>query len=119
MTVKTEKAIEWKKKVWDNLTFDIMKDYYSINGIEYGEGQEISKAMDEHVEILKNLGYYGRDAETSKFNDNSNRNSEESESVMARMSMIPPDENHMFVKGTEWDVEGSETKGPQMKSRFS
>jgi len=30
----------------------------------------------------------------------------ESEDVLARLKMIPPDENHLFVRGTEWEVEG-------------
>ncbi len=34
--------------------------------------------------------------------------SNENENVIARMKMIPPDMNHMFVRGTKWGVKSVE-----------
>jgi len=55
--VKTEKAIAWKKRVWDHLTFDIVSDYFFINKISADE-EELFHIFEPHREILKELKYY-------------------------------------------------------------
>lgn len=104
--VKTERALAWKERVWDKLTFDVVRDYLTVNGIVPKDSSEVSRAFEEHAEILKKLGYYGSRLEGKYFPDKSNSIPSESESVLARLRMIPPGENHLFVKGTEWEVEG-------------
>jgi len=104
--VKTPKSLEWKQKKWGKLTFDVAKDYLSLNGIEHANEVEINEAFKEHKELLKELGYYGTNVSDIQPPDDSNRIPEESKSVLERMKRIPPDENHEFVRGTEWEVEG-------------
>lgn len=104
--VKTEKAVEWKKKVFKKLSFDIIKDYLMISNTIPKSSDEIDKAFEEHVKILKKLGYYKAKLEGKKFLDKSNSIPKEEENVLVRLQMIPPNENHLFVKGTQWEVEG-------------
>lgn len=104
--VKTEKAERWKRDVWENLSFDVVKDYLFMNRITEYSRREIDEAFQQHAELLKELGYYGRKLEGRKFPDHSNDVPREVKSVLDRLKMIPPDENHEFVRGTEWEVEG-------------
>ena len=100
------RAEVWKKEVWDKLTFDILKDYLLFNGIEPKDASEIDKAVSEHVERLNTLGYLGRAVDELKPEDDTNILLNESSAVMERMRRIPPGENHEFVRGTPWEVEG-------------
>ncbi|HDD44290.1 MAG TPA: DNA cytosine methyltransferase [Candidatus Desulfofervidus auxilii] len=104
--VKTKKAEKWKREVWEKLTFDIIKDYLFVNNIKESSIKELDSAFHQHAELLKELGYYGKPLEEREFPDRSNAVSKEIKSVLDRLKMIPPDENHEFVKGTEWEVEG-------------
>lgn len=106
--VGTAMALKWKEKVWKRLTFDAVDDYLSANKIIHrvGDEEEIKKAFDEHGTVLKELGYYKKRIDDKEFADDSNKVSDESKNVSERMKMIPPDENHLFVKGTKWNVEG-------------
>lgn len=104
--VGTPKALEWKKNVWEKLTFDAVQDYLMLNKIEPTGKKEMAEAFAEHAELLKELGYLGTKVSTLKCTDGSNKIPNESEKVLERMKRVPPDENHEFVRGTEWEVEG-------------
>lgn len=102
----SEKALAWRDNVWSKLTFDVIKDYLAVNAIIPVGNHEIKKAVQEHVRVLKELGYYKKRIEGRHYPDGSNVIPTEAESVLERQKMIPPDENHLFVKGTKWEVEG-------------
>jgi len=104
-SVKTERALVWRKE-WEKLSFDAVTDYLKLNEIVPKSKGEMEEAFSEHAEVLKKLGYLGIRLEGRYFPDKSNDLPEGSESVLARLRMIPPGENHLFVKGTEWEVEG-------------
>ena len=104
--VKTKSAEKWKQEVWERLSFDITKDYFLVNKIETSSLKEADKAFQHHEELLKELGYYNRKLEEAEFPDCSNIIPKETQSVLDRLRMIPPGENHEFVKGTVWEVEG-------------
>lgn len=103
----TSDAMQWKKNVWDNLTFDVVEDYIFVNGIKNTSGKELSDAFNEHEKILKQLGYFGKNVRDEMFGDGSNEIPKESSSVMERMYRIPPGQNHLTVRNTEWDVKGT------------
>jgi DNA (cytosine-5)-methyltransferase 1 len=102
----TDQAKSWRDKIWKNLTFDVVKDYLFINNIKLDQRNilEIEEAFEEHVSVLKELGYYHKNLEGRNFEDGSNNLLGESEAVAERMRMIPPDENSTFVDGTKWQV---------------
>ncbi|MEM2130595.1 MAG: DNA cytosine methyltransferase [Candidatus Bathyarchaeia archaeon] len=102
----THKASEWKKQIWLSLTFDVIKDYLSVNKIQPKNREEIDNAFADHVELLKELGYYNIRVADLKSPDGSNDIPNESAEVLERMRQIPPDENYEFVRGTTWEVEG-------------
>ncbi|BAA79854.2 DNA methyltransferase [Aeropyrum pernix spindle-shaped virus 1] len=104
--VGTERAFEWKRRVWDRLTFDIISDYLSFNGIKHADKQELEEALMQHEVLLKELGYYGRPVYSLKLPDSTTEPPYEGKAVVERMKRIPPDENHEFVRGTRWEVEG-------------
>jgi len=104
--VGTPTALEWKQKVWDKLTFDAVEDYLLANKVKDACEGELEEAFKEHEELLRELGYYGVKVSELKVPDGSNLLPRESNLVVERMKRIPPDENHEFVRGTEWEVEG-------------
>lgn len=104
--VGTEKASDWKNNTWINLSFDVVEDYLKINSISPSFSKEMDEAFEEHTEILQKLGYYKNKIEGKVFDDGSSDIPNESEEVLERQSMIPPDKNCEFVKGTKWEVEG-------------
>ena len=94
---------------WENfkkLTFDVVRDYLALNDIAGNDSREADKAFEEHRAVLKKLGYYNSRVEGKFFLDKSNILPNEKEAVLERLKMIPPGENHSFVKGTRWEVEG-------------
>jgi len=103
--VGTKKALDWKKRVWKKLTFNIVDDYLVANKIAQKDEKETEMAFHEHGKILKELDYYRRKIEGRKFPDSSNDLPNEGENVIERMKMIPPDMNSGFVDGTKWKVE--------------
>ncbi|MEM2058305.1 MAG: DNA cytosine methyltransferase [Thermoproteota archaeon] len=104
--VGTPRATEWKRSTWDKLTFDIIKDFLAVNGIEAHDSGEVEEAFREHEAVLKELGYFGVNISGVTSPDGSNTLRKESPSVLERMKRIPPDQNHEFVRGTKWEVEG-------------
>jgi len=105
------KAAEWRERVWDKLDLDdIRHDYFFVNQIEETPADlaEYDLAMEEHRSILRDLGWLGRPIYEQDYPDQTHRAPRLSKDVVDRMSMIPPDENHEFVKGTPWEVEGKD-----------
>lgn len=99
-------ALNWKKTRWDNLSFELFEDYESLNKIKNFSDEEIKKAMREHKEVLKMLGYYKKPLEDVNFPDDSNKLPNEQKRVTERMRRIPPGANYQIVLGTQWQVRG-------------
>jgi len=101
-------ANEWKANVWDNLSFDIEQDYLLANRLHASDEMQkvaLDAAFEEHGALLRELKFAGASV-TSLNADPHNVIPKESAEVSERMMMIPPDENHEFVRGTRWEVEG-------------
>ena len=104
--ISTDTSEQWRERVWKKLTFDVMNDYLMVNSIKQANSKEIEKAINEHKEVLNKLGYWGRPVAELNTEDNSNILPNESAGILERMRRIPPGENHDFVRGTKWEVEG-------------
>ena len=104
--VGTKYSYEWKKRVWDKLTFDVIEDYINFNGILVRSRDELDTAFEEHSRLLKELRYYDMPVSKLDSPDGSNKLPSESAEVIERMKRIPPGENHEFVWGTRWQVKG-------------
>jgi DNA (cytosine-5)-methyltransferase 1 len=103
--VGTLRAQKWKESA-SVLTFDVVKDYINLNRIEPKNEGEVADAFAEHSKILEELGYYGVRISDLECPDGSNKIPREPATVLERMRRIPPGENHEFVRGTKWGVEG-------------
>jgi len=104
--VGTPRALAWGERVWSKLTFDAIEDYLTLNDIRSPPGREIDSAMKEHRRILGELGYLDKRVEDLKLENGTTEPLRESPSVLERMRRVPPGENHEFVRGTRWEVEG-------------
>jgi len=104
--ISTQSSNKWKQEVWNKLSFNIIEDYLKANNAIEADSNELEKAFKKHAELLEELGYYHEKLAGKKFQDNSNIISMEAEEVLERLKMIPPGENHEFVSGTKWNVEG-------------
>lgn len=102
--INNEYAEKWNNE-YNSLTMDIIKDYVAINKIDYDEN-EFNRAMEEHENILKILGYYGKKINDQMFMDDSNRRNRRNKKVIERMHHIPPFYNFKSVENTEWSVKG-------------
>jgi len=65
--------------------------------------------MLEHSSILEQLGYLGQPIDTISPPDGTNDIPTESHRVVERMRMIPPGQNHEFVRGTPWQLKVEES----------
>jgi DNA (cytosine-5)-methyltransferase 1 len=106
LEVNTEEAVRWKTKIWDKLTFNIINDYLIANDIKPSSKEELEEAINQHEEVLKELGYYRVPILSLKPADGTNEIPNEDPAVVERMKRIPFDENHEFTRGTKWKVEG-------------
>jgi len=104
--VGTPRAKEWKYEVWDKLTFNIIQDYITVNKIGGISEAELDEALKQHEAVLRELGYCGKPVYSLKLPDSTAELLREDPAVVERMKRIPPDENHEFVRGTKWEVEG-------------
>ncbi|MEM2145156.1 MAG: DNA cytosine methyltransferase [Candidatus Jordarchaeaceae archaeon] len=95
-------AQSWKVK-FKKLSFDIFQDYKLVTNSPSLTRQEFLKISEEHELLLKELGYYGKRVTDLKLNNTVKKTSMP---VVERMKRIPPGENHEFVRGTPWEVEG-------------
>jgi DNA (cytosine-5)-methyltransferase 1 len=106
LEVGSEKAWRWKAEVWDRLTFRALDDYLTANNTGPSSRDELEEVLRQHEEVLKELGYCGAPASSLKLADGSQEIPREDPAVAERMRRIPPGENHEFVRGTKWEVEG-------------
>jgi DNA (cytosine-5)-methyltransferase 1 len=104
--VGTEAARRWRQEVWDGLTFDAVRDYCLANKIGHCGGEELELALNAHREVLRELGYLGVRASELRLPDGTTDLPADSPDVLERLRRIPPGENHEFVRGTKWEVEG-------------
>lgn len=104
ININTERAKKWKTHVWDKLSFNIIEDYLQANNVDAYSMAELDNAFEEHERLLRTLGYYGRRIEDLQFPDGSNNILKESKNVLQRLQMIPPGENHLFVRGTDLEI---------------
>jgi DNA-methyltransferase (dcm) len=103
--VGTGKIMEWKRRVWDRLTFDAIKDYCFFNGIDPRSGKEVEDAIETaHREVLKESGYYGVRVGEVRGNDGSHVAPAEPPDVSARVRMIPFGENFEVLVGSRWEL---------------
>jgi len=106
-SIKSKRAQKWKEEIWDCMTFDIIKDYLVANYIKDPiDCKQLDAVFEEHFRLLQELGYFGVKVQQQKFADKSNIIPKEAGTVIERLAVIPPDENHEFVRGTKWEVEG-------------
>ena len=104
--VNTERAWRWKAEVWDRLSFNIIADYLTFNDIKPASKEEVETALAQHEELLRELGYYQVPVYALKLPDETHVVPSEDPAVVERMRRIPFGENHEFVRGTKWEVEG-------------
>ena len=103
--IDNEMADKWKSE-YQNLDFDIIKDYISVNNISHFDEEEFKKAMEIHKEILEILGFLNKKIEDQAFLDDSNNRGRRNRKVIERMHHIPPYYNFKAVDNTEWKVKG-------------
>jgi len=84
----------------------IFEDYLTLNNIGAVSPAELDSALEAHRKILAELGWLGRPVAGLDLPDGSTALLKESPSVLERMRKIPPNGNHLWVKGTQWEVEG-------------
>jgi DNA (cytosine-5)-methyltransferase 1 len=104
--IKNPALDSWRKKVWTNLTFKIKNDYFLANQLSEISKDEFTKAMEEHHNLLCELGWLNKPVALQEYADNTNLIPKQTHDVTERMWRIPPDENYSFVDGTKWQVEG-------------
>jgi DNA (cytosine-5)-methyltransferase 1 len=103
--VRTEKMMEWKRKVWDRLTFDVVKDYCFFNKINPCNEREVEEVVERtHKVILKEMGYYGVRVSDVKVDDGSHVAPVEPPNVVTKVKMIPFGENFEVLVGSEWEL---------------
>lgn len=103
--VGTEKIMEWKRKIWDRLTFDVIKDYCFSNEISPCNEREVEDIVDTfHRAVLKEIGYYGVRVSEVKVSDNSHIAPAEPPDVVAKVRMIPFGENFEVLVGSKWEL---------------
>lgn len=103
--IDNEYAHKWADE-YENLSFDIIKDYMFYNNISDYNPKEFKKAMLEHVKILKILGFYGKKLDDQQYLDDSNNLGRKNRNVIERMHHIPPFYNFKAVENTKWKVKG-------------
>jgi DNA (cytosine-5)-methyltransferase 1 len=102
--VNTPRAFKWKKETWDNLTFNVVKDYLFMNNVSSSSKDELTTAFREHEALLEELGYFKSKVSELEFSDNSNQPVREKLKIIDSIKMIPPDENYGFVVGSRWEL---------------
>ncbi|MEM0463054.1 MAG: DNA cytosine methyltransferase [Thermofilaceae archaeon] len=97
--VGTERALRWKREVWDKLTLDVVRDYEAIHGVRLD-----SELLRARREVLRRLGYYGVPACAEDPGDGTCSPPADSPQVRERLRRIPPGEGASFLDGTKWAV---------------
>jgi len=93
-----------EKEVWDKLTFDVVKDYLFVNGIQPRDEVELQEAIEKHKEALREMGYYGIKVSELKVPDQSHLAPEEPPDVARKIAMIPPGENFEILIDSKWEL---------------
>jgi DNA (cytosine-5)-methyltransferase 1 len=98
----------WRKEIWNNLSRDVVKDYYLANQLDYSNfsAAEFDQAMREHEQLLAEHAWLDCPVTAVVAEDDTNEIPFETEAVIERMKRIPPDANYSFVDGTPWRVTG-------------
>jgi DNA (cytosine-5)-methyltransferase 1 len=104
--VRTERARRWKAEVWDRLTFSPVEDYLRSIGVRPFDKGEVEEALNQHERVLKELDYREKPVSALRPPDGTNEMPKEDPEVLERLRHIPFGENHEFVRGTRWEVEG-------------
>jgi DNA (cytosine-5)-methyltransferase 1 len=104
--VGTARARRWKAEVWDRLELDPVKDYLRAIGVRPSGDEEVRKALEEHERVLRELEYWEKPVSAFASSDGTNEVPKEDPEVLERLRHIPFGENHEFVRGTRWEVEG-------------
>jgi DNA (cytosine-5)-methyltransferase 1 len=103
--VGTDKITEWKRKVWDKLSFDVIKDYCFFNEMNPCNEKEVEDVIDTfHKAVLKEMGYYGIRASEVRVGDNSHMAPIEAPDVVAKIRMVPFGENFEVLVGSKWEL---------------
>jgi len=103
--VRTEKMMEWRRRVWDRLTFDIVKDYCFFNKISPCDEREVEEIVETtHKALLKEMGYYGVRVSDVKVSDGSHIVPVEPPNIVTKVKMIPFGENFEMLVGSEWEL---------------
>lgn len=103
--IDNKEAIKWNE-TYNNLTFDIVKDYCVINDISDFNKSEFDSAMIEHENTLKILDYFSKPIYEQSFLDNTGKYPRKNKRVIERMYHIPPFFNFKVVDNTPWKVKG-------------
>lgn len=103
--IDNEYSKKWKEE-YNNLTFDIKKDYLSCNNVVNHDEAEFKQAMIQHENILKVLGYFNKKVDQQSFLDDTNNRGRKNKKVIERMHHIPPYYNFKAVDNTPWKVKG-------------
>lgn len=98
-------SLKWIEE-YDNLSFNIIKDYLTYNNIQNSDEAEIDLAMKEHEKILKIMGFYNKNIENESFEDKTNILPRKNKNIVERMHHIPPFYNFKAVENTPWKVKG-------------
>jgi DNA (cytosine-5)-methyltransferase 1 len=105
--VNSIRAKEYLSSVWSTYKFEVWHDYLVSNGLVPEIDDRVRQRVAEsHVQLLQELGYFGKPISDLHFDDGSNEIPKEKDSIKERMKRIPPGENHEFVRGTEYEVTG-------------
>lgn len=94
-------------------TQDILEDYLQAIGrstLQEKDKKELERAMEMHEQILAKMGWKGRsltELGEKDFPDGSHEISKEKKSVLEKMYMIPPGENHAILSGTKHELRGT------------
>lgn len=119
--INSERKNEFINKIYPKYSKEIWEDYFKLNrngNSKYRKDQHVfssipefiqkSESVDkEHKKVLLELGFYQKPVEkVGELDDKSNVVLSEGKSVKDRMVHIPFGENHEFVRGTEFHVQG-------------
>lgn len=102
--IDTPIANQWKRRYWDNISFDIVRDYLMLNQSPIASKDKLTKVFKEHERVLKELGYYGQSVHTLKLDDGSNRPPNELVERKEKVMMIPPGQNYRFLIDSNWEI---------------
>jgi DNA (cytosine-5)-methyltransferase 1 len=114
--INSDRQKQYMNSIWEKYSMDIWKDYLSenkyfmknkLNSLQIEKWNIREEIENSHKSLLKELNYYGRTIDELIISGNINSEIlHENETVKKRMEHIPPGENHLFVKNTEYHVTG-------------